>query len=61
MEAICSTETSDETQRTARGHIPEDYTLKFYGRLNNRQLLQELSVLDRSSRQCECLGRTNGV
>jgi hypothetical protein len=27
MEAICSSETSVETQRTTRRHIPEDYTL----------------------------------
>jgi hypothetical protein len=27
MEAICSSETSDETQRTTRRHIPEDDTL----------------------------------
>jgi hypothetical protein len=28
MEAICSPETSVETQRTTRLHIPEDYTLQ---------------------------------
>jgi hypothetical protein len=28
MEAICSSETSVETQRTTRRHIPEDYTLQ---------------------------------
>jgi hypothetical protein len=27
MEAICSSETSVQTQRTTRRHIPEDYTL----------------------------------
>jgi hypothetical protein len=27
MEAICSSETSDATQQTTRGHIPEDDTL----------------------------------
>jgi hypothetical protein len=27
MEAICSSETSVETQRTTRDHIPEDDTL----------------------------------
>jgi hypothetical protein len=29
MEAICSSETSVETQRTTRRHIPEDYTLQW--------------------------------
>jgi hypothetical protein len=41
MEAICSSETSVETQRTTRRHIPEDDTLhnhgcenlKFYNRI----------------------------
>jgi hypothetical protein len=28
MEAICSSETSVETQRTTRRHIPEDDTLQ---------------------------------
>jgi hypothetical protein len=28
LEAICSSETSVETQRTTRRHIPEDYTLQ---------------------------------
>jgi hypothetical protein len=28
MEAICSSETSFETQRTTRHHIPEDDTLQ---------------------------------
>jgi hypothetical protein len=41
MEAICSFETSVETQRTTRRHIPEDYTLHcfilfaFRSKLNN--------------------------
>jgi hypothetical protein len=30
MEAICSYETSVETQRTTRRHIPEDDTLYFH-------------------------------
>jgi hypothetical protein len=29
MEAMCSSETSVETQRTTRRHIPEDDTLQF--------------------------------
>jgi hypothetical protein len=31
MEAICSSETSVETQRTTRRHIPEDDTLHNHG------------------------------
>jgi hypothetical protein len=31
MEAICSSETSVETQRTTRHHIPEDDTLHNHG------------------------------
>jgi hypothetical protein len=31
MEAICSSETSVETQRTTRRHIPEDNNLQYQG------------------------------
>jgi hypothetical protein len=34
MEAICSSETSVETQRTTQRHTPEDDTLQYYGYFN---------------------------
>jgi hypothetical protein len=38
MEAICSSETSVETQRTTRRHIPEDDTLQIYSPLLKKKI-----------------------
>jgi hypothetical protein len=41
MEALCSSETSVETQRTTRRHIPEDDTLE-----ESYQIADRITVLD---------------
>jgi hypothetical protein len=59
MEAICSSETSVETQRTTRRHIPEDDTLHNHRCVN--LILQEIGLfhwssnLKSPSRLCETI------
>jgi hypothetical protein len=43
MEAICSSETSVETQRTTRRHIPEDDTLPNH-RCENLKSYREINI-----------------
>jgi hypothetical protein len=50
MEAICSSETSVETQRTTRRHIPEDDTLNSLS--HSQQLLAGLYPEQVESRMC---------
>jgi hypothetical protein len=45
MEAICSSETSAETQRTTRRHTPEDYTLHNHGCENLKSYNQNFLCL----------------
>jgi hypothetical protein len=51
MEAICSSETSVDTQRTTRHYIPDDGTLYFLVLLWLLLILQELQKIT----NCVCL------
>jgi hypothetical protein len=53
MEAICSSETSVETQRTTLRHIPEDDTLDFSGSFLYR--VQTISM----KRFMGCIGKSS--
>jgi hypothetical protein len=49
MEAICSSETSVETQQTTQRHIPEDDTLHNHRCVNLKSYLLKFYILDNFS------------